>query len=42
MKLAVAGGTITVKRARIDPNPKKVAPADLAASGDLRIGTKLT
>ena len=42
MKVALAGGTITVKRARIDPNPKKVAPADLAASGDLRVGTKLT
>ena len=42
MKLALSGGTITVKRARIDPNPKKVAPAELAASGDLSIGTKLT
>jgi methionyl-tRNA formyltransferase len=42
MKLALNGGTITVKRARIDPNPKKLAPADLAASGDLGIGTKLT
>ena len=42
MKIALTNGTITVKRARIDPNPKKVSPADLAASGDLRIGTKLT
>jgi methionyl-tRNA formyltransferase len=42
MKIALAGGTITVKRARIDPNPKKAAPAELAASGDLRIGAKLT
>jgi methionyl-tRNA formyltransferase len=41
MKIALAGGTITVKRARIDPNPKKVAPAELAASGELRVGTKL-
>jgi methionyl-tRNA formyltransferase len=42
MKIALAGGAITVKRARIDPNPKKVAPAELAASGDLKVGTKLT
>jgi methionyl-tRNA formyltransferase len=42
MKIALAGGTITVKRARIDPNPKKLAPAELAASGDLRAGAKLT
>jgi len=42
MKIALAGGTITVKRARIDPNPKKVAPAELAASGEVSIGTKLT
>jgi methionyl-tRNA formyltransferase len=42
MKIALAGGTITVKRARIDPNPKKVAPAELATAGELRIGTKLT
>jgi methionyl-tRNA formyltransferase len=40
MKIALAGGTITVKRARIDPNPKKVAPAELA--GDLPVGTTLT
>ena len=32
MKIALAGGTITVKRARIDPSPKKVAPAELAAT----------
>ena len=42
MKIALAGGTITVKRARIDPNPKKAAPAELAAAGDLRLGMKLT
>jgi hypothetical protein len=42
MKITLAGGTITVKRARIDPNPKKVAPGELAASGDLKVGTKLT
>ncbi len=42
MKIALAGGTITVKRARIDPNPKKVAPTELAASGELKVGNKLT
>ena len=42
MKIALAGGTVTVKRARIDPNPKKSAPAELAASGEVRVGTKLT
>ncbi len=42
MKIALAGGTVIVKRARIDPNPKKSAPAELAASGDVRVGTKLT
>jgi len=42
MKVALAGGTIVVKRTRIDPNPRKVAPAELAASGELHIGTKLT
>ena len=42
MRVALAGGTITIKRARIDPNPKKVAPAELAASGDLSVGAKLT
>ncbi len=42
MKIALAGGTVLVKRARIDPNPKKAAPAELAAAGDLRLGAKLT
>ena len=42
MKIALAGGTITVKRARIDPNPKKATPAELAAAGNLRLGMKLT
>jgi methionyl-tRNA formyltransferase len=40
MKLALNGGTLAVKRARIDPNPKKVAPAELAS--DLSVSTKLT
>jgi len=42
MKIALAGGTITVKRARIDPSPKKVAPAELAASGEVSVGIRLT
>ena len=42
MKIALAGGTALVKRARIDPNPKKTAPAKLASAGDLRLGMKLT
>jgi hypothetical protein len=42
MKVALAGGTTTVKRVRIDPNTKKVAPAELAAAGELRLGAKLT
>lgn len=41
MKIDLAGGTLVVKRARIDPNPKKIAPADLAASGDLKAGARL-
>jgi methionyl-tRNA formyltransferase len=42
MKIALVDGTVTIKRARIDPNPKKVAPVELLSSGDLKVGTKLT
>ncbi|HUO06239.1 MAG TPA: methionyl-tRNA formyltransferase [Candidatus Binataceae bacterium] len=42
MKVALIGGTLVVKRARIDPNPKKVAPADLATSGEISAGARLT
>jgi methionyl-tRNA formyltransferase len=42
MKIALSGGTIIVKRARIDPNPKKAAPAELVASGELSVGAQLT
>jgi methionyl-tRNA formyltransferase len=42
MKIALGCGTLIVKRARIDPSPKKVAPADLAASGELAVGARLT
>jgi methionyl-tRNA formyltransferase len=42
MKIALAGGAVIVKRARIDPNPKKMAPEQLAASGEIRVGAQLT
>jgi methionyl-tRNA formyltransferase len=41
MRVALAEGTLTVKRARIDPSPKKVAPAELVASGELHAGARL-
>ena len=42
MKIALSGGTIIVKRARIDPNPKKAAPEELVATGELSVGAQLT
>jgi len=42
MKIALAGATLTIKRARVDPNPKKVAPGELAAAGEIGVGAKLT
>jgi methionyl-tRNA formyltransferase len=42
MKIALAGATITIKRARVDPNPKKVAPAELAAAGEISVGAKFS
>lgn len=41
MRIALAGGIITIKRARVEPETKKVAPAELAASGAIREGMKL-
>jgi methionyl-tRNA formyltransferase len=41
MKIALAGGTITIKRARLEPEGKKVAPAELASSGAIRAGARL-
>ena len=38
MRIALEGATMLVKRTRIDPSPKKVAPAELAQSGGLRVG----
>ena len=42
MKIALAGGTITIKRVRVEPDAKKVAPADLASSGAIREGMRLS
>ncbi|MGO9450111.1 MAG: methionyl-tRNA formyltransferase [Candidatus Binataceae bacterium] len=42
MHIALAGGTLAVKRARIEPSPKKVVPAELAAAGELRAGAQLS
>ena len=42
MRIALTGGTLAVKRARINPSPKKVAPAELAAAGELRAGAQLS
>jgi methionyl-tRNA formyltransferase len=41
MKLALNGGAIAIKRARIEPDAKKVAPADLASAGTIREGMRL-
>ena len=41
MTIALDGATLVVKRARIDPNPKKLAPAELAAAGELKAGARL-
>jgi methionyl-tRNA formyltransferase len=38
MRIALEGATLLVKRTRIDPSPKKVAPAELAQSGGVRVG----
>jgi len=41
MRIALAGGTLAVNRVRIDPNPKKLAPTELAAMGELNAGAQL-
>jgi methionyl-tRNA formyltransferase len=38
MRIGLEGATLLVKRVRIDPSPKKVAPAELAQAGALRPG----
>jgi methionyl-tRNA formyltransferase len=42
MKIALAGGLVTIKRARVEPDAKKVAPAELASAGAIREGLKLS
>lgn len=38
MRIGLEGATLMVKRARVEPSPKKVPPAELAAAGALRAG----
>jgi methionyl-tRNA formyltransferase len=42
MKIALTGGSVIIKRARLEPDTKKVAPAELVASGAIRVGMRLT
>jgi methionyl-tRNA formyltransferase len=41
MRIALDRATLIVRRARIDPDPRKAAPAELAASGALVTGGRL-
>jgi methionyl-tRNA formyltransferase len=41
MKVAARGASIVLRRVRLEPGSKKIAPAELAASGELRPGSKL-
>ena len=41
LKIAAKGGSIVARRVRLEPSSKKVEPAELAASGELRAGAKL-
>ncbi len=41
MRIALNGATMVVKRTRIDPSPKKVAPGELAAAGEIQVGARL-
>jgi methionyl-tRNA formyltransferase len=40
MKLAAADGAITVRRVRLEPDTKKVPPAELAAARRIAPGTR--
>jgi methionyl-tRNA formyltransferase len=42
MRVALAGATMMVRRVRLDSNPKKVAPQELAAGGRLHTSILLT
>ena len=41
MRLALGGASILVRRIRFDPSPKKVAPIDLTASGEISVNQRL-
>jgi methionyl-tRNA formyltransferase len=41
LKVSLDGGVMIVRRVRIEPNPKKVAPRELLLSGELRPGISL-
>jgi methionyl-tRNA formyltransferase len=41
MRVALEGGTMVVRRVRFDKSPKKLAPLELAATGDLRTSMRL-
>jgi methionyl-tRNA formyltransferase len=38
MRIGLEGATLLVRRARVEPSPKKLAPADLVQGGELRAG----
>jgi methionyl-tRNA formyltransferase len=42
MRVTLNGATILVKRTRIDPSPRKVAPSELAAAGEIKAGARLS
>ena len=42
LRIALRGASILLRRVRLEPNRTKVAPAELAASGELRSWTVLT
>jgi methionyl-tRNA formyltransferase len=41
LKVALRGATIVLRKVRLEPSPNKIAPAELAASGELQAGAKL-
>jgi methionyl-tRNA formyltransferase len=41
LKIALRGASVVVRRVRLEPNPQKIAPTELAASGELQAGAKL-
>jgi methionyl-tRNA formyltransferase len=38
MRIALAGASLMIKRARVEPNGKKMPPDELAQAGELRVG----